>query len=101
MKKIISLLAAIFMVISITACGSSKSAIVGQWKNGSFKMEFFSDGTYTSTDSNHFGSYSIDGDRIRLEGVLVEDWTYDFKIKGDTLTFYYDNGGSLELTKEK
>ena len=51
-------------------------------------LEFFKDGTYESDDANYDGSYSIEGDRIKFSGVLVEPVTLSYKIDGDKLFFY-------------
>ncbi len=75
-----------------------ESNIVGRWQNGTSggfgKLEFFSDGTYTSYLNNYSGTYSIDGDRIKFTGVLVSDKTYTFDLDGDTLTLYSDSDRS-------
>ena len=53
-------------------------------------IEFFSDGKYTSSHPNYEGNYSIDGNRIRLEGILVDSKIYYFRTSGDTLELSYD-----------
>ena len=77
----------------LTGCGNSSKALVGRWvKNDDSGysyftyLEFFSDGTYDSDHPNYSGNYSIDGNRIRLSGILVETKTCDFQVKGKTLT---------------
>ena len=55
-------------------------------------LEFFKDGTYVSGHSNYEGNYSVDGKRIRLQGVLVDSLTYTYKIKEDKLTLFYSDG---------
>lgn len=103
MNKIIKLLTVTGMLITILAsCGSS--SIVGHWERindaSSFsEMEFFSDGTYTSSHSNYNGSYSIDGDRLRLGGILVSDRTFTFELSGDNLKLYDD--GELKYEFER
>ena len=47
-------------------------------------VEFFKDGTYESDDANYDGSYSIEGDRIKFSGVLVEPVTLSYKIDGES-----------------
>ena len=98
MKKVLTLTAALATMAMLAACGSS-SAIVGEWEGSGrvSELEFFSDGTYTSSDANHSGSYSIDGNRIRLSGLLASDWVCDFNISGNTLTLSGDI--NAELTK--
>ena len=97
----------VVIITSFTACGSSESnssdSIVGQWiipdeieNAGSTTqlvyLEFFSDGTYASNRSNYSGNYSIDGDRIKLEGILVDPLVATFELEDNNLTFYYDDG---------
>lgn len=92
MKKIKLLLLTGVVASLLSACGSS--SIVGHWEtaDGEREFEFFSDGTYTSEKANYAGSYSIDGNRIRLGGILMADLTYTFKVSGDTLILYHDDG---------
>lgn len=100
MKKI-SLIAVIGILISMLA-GCGQSALVGRWTdtNGGY-FEFFSDGTYTSSESNYSGDYSTDGDRLRLSGVLVNDVTLSYKVKGNELIIYSEDGDmSKVFTKE-
>ena len=99
------LIYALLLTFLLNACGSKSPSdlIVGQWivpgeedRAGTTSqlvaLEFFSDGTYTSNRSNYSGGYSIDGDRIKLDGVLAESLTFTFELDDDTLTFYYDDG---------
>lgn len=109
MKKlknyIIGIMSVMLLAVLLAGCGSKSPSdlIVGQWivpgeedRAGTTSklvaLEFFSDGTYTSNRSNYSGGYSIDGDRIKLNGVLAEPLTFTFELDGDTLTFYYDDG---------
>lgn len=82
----------VIIVVTLVGCGSGTSSIVGHWSqtegSGFSYLEFFSDGTYTSDYDNYQGSYSIDGDRLKLTGILVEAKTYTFEIKDDTLSLY-------------
>lgn len=104
-KYLPSILGIIFFVILLAGCGakSPSDLIVGQWivpgeednagiTSQLVALEFFSDGTYTSNRSNYSGGYSIDGDRIKLDGVLAEPLTFTFDLDDNTLTFYYDDG---------
>lgn len=92
MKKIISVILVTVLILALLAsCGSPSSKIVGRWtevtddrKLFSY-IEFFSDSTYISSDPNYSGHYSIDGNRIKLSGILMEDLAGDFEIKGNTL----------------
>lgn len=104
-KVVVSMLSLMILAVALIGC-SSKSAsdlIVGQWivpgeedragtTSDLVALEFFSDGTYVSNRSNYSGGYSIDDDRIKLDGVLAEPLTFTFELNEDTLTFYYDDG---------
>ncbi len=106
MKKILAVLLIVVTVFSVSACGLlSGSSIIGKWEaeegeiSGLDDLEFF-ENTYTSSSPNYAGNYSISGDRIQLQGILVRTLTYTFKVKGDTLTFY-DNDGELLATYKR
>ena len=93
-------------VLIFAACGNPKDALAGQWvkTDGGTSinsLEFFSDGTYKSDYPNYYGTYSVDGNRIRLSGVLVEDLTMNFEVKGNALTFYSDTGNNEIMKFEK
>ncbi|MCI5655374.1 MAG: hypothetical protein SOT80_03540 [Candidatus Pseudoruminococcus sp.] len=94
-KITFSLILIATLLITLAACSSGDSGIVGRWKKtegGEFSyLEFFSDGTYKSSSANYEGGYSIDGNRLKLSGILVESKTYTFKIEGDTLFLYYSS----------
>lgn len=99
-----SIVSLMILAVSLVGCGSNSSdLIVGQWivpgsedragtTSDLVALEFFSDGTYDSNRSNYSGGYSIDGDRIKLDGVLAEPLTFTFELNDDTLIFYYDDG---------
>ena len=81
-----------------TAEISPEKELCGQWKHveGDTKfstIEFFDDGTYTSSHPNLKGNFSITDNRIKLEGYLVEDVVETFEVVGDELHFLYDSGG--------
>lgn len=109
MKKIKILLFFVVILGLLSACGSSASSLAGEWKAeklrlpaghaGISEIEFFSDGTYTSDHPNYCGSYSVDKNRIRLSGDLVDDATFTFDIKGKTLTFYTELGSEIKFNK--
>ena len=98
-----SLLMAVILLIcaALPGCKSTEDMIVGYWDNvegGSFSyLEFFSDGTYTSSHINYEGLYSIEGNRLKLSGILVESKTFSFEIKGDML-YLYNRSGDLLAT---
>lgn len=101
MKKSIKSISAILLVFALClttlcACGSPQDALAGRWTkiDGGImfsNVEFFKDGTYESDDANYDGSYSIDGDRIKFSGVLVNPVTLSYKIDGDKLYFYRES----------
>lgn len=102
--KIIKPVSIVLLITTIlSGCVSSASSLVGLWRGdrisvglGSIsELEFFSDGTYNSNHPNYTGNYSVDGDRLKLSGLLVSDLTYNFKVDGDILTFRKDNGDVL------
>lgn len=100
MIKIAAMMGALVLILS--SCGAS--SIVGRWESidedQSFsEFEFFSDGTYASNRSNYSGNYSIDGDRLRLSGILVSDRTFTFEIDGDNLKLYEDGELAYEFVK--
>ena len=92
-KRIVEIIAILLVGVMLTACGDIKSKLAGHWvarpsrDSGSFYnyYDFFSDGTYSSYSDNYHGSYSVDGNRIRLSGVLVSDKVVEYKFEGDTL----------------
>ena len=102
MRKINFVVVLCMVICMLCCCNSSKTMLSGKWEavdNGVrvdgtslVELEFFSDGTYTSNSSNYEGNYSIDGDRIRLSGILVSSCTFKFNISKGSLTLYYDNG---------
>ena len=101
------------MLLTTLLVGCSKDPsdlIVGRWvipgeEEGAeystelLVMEFFSDVKYTSNTSNYSGSYSIDGDRIKLNGILVEPLIYTFEVDDSSLTFYDDGEVRYEYQK--
>ena len=93
-KSLAIIIVAVVCAIMLSACGG-KQSIVGHWEQtgGSSSrfsyFYFYSDGTYSSGGSNYKGSYSIDGNNIRLEGFLVDDVNGQIKISGDTFTLEY------------
>lgn len=85
-----------------SACGGSlESKLVGRWRlpeeeTAYFRsLEFFSNGTYTSSRENYEGNYSVDGDRIKLQGFLVESKTYTFKVNNSELTLINSKGEEI------
>lgn len=77
-------------LLLLSACGSGENTIVGRWKgeeNARFQyIYFYDDGTYSSSDVNYAGRYSVSDNYIRLAGILMQDYNYKFEVKGDKLT---------------
>ncbi len=100
------ILIAVLCLSVLSACGSPKDALAGGWTktDGGImfsEVEFFKDGTYASDHANYNGAYSIEKDRIKFSGTLVEPATFSYKIDGGKLYFYYNEGGELAATFEK
>ena len=98
-KRFLSAVAAAAIALSFSACGKTAAEkLSGKWeidKDSSAQLrslEFFSDGKYTSNHPNYEGDYSVDDDRLYLEGILVDSKTYTFDVDGDKLTLYKDSG---------
>lgn len=112
MKRKTAALAILILTVStilfLTACGNSSSKIIGQWEiqntegvHSPFKiLEFFSDGTYASDDPNYNGNYSIDGNRIKFDGILVNPLTCSFTVNSKVLTLTSQDK-TLEFIKTK
>ena len=101
MKKLVSLFLIVIICISLSACATPEEKLVGRWERVSENrnvfasyLEFFSDGTYTSSSANHQGSFSISGNRIMFQGILVASKTFTYEIKGNKLTLYTDYEGN-------
>lgn len=110
MRKFKLFLVVGLMVALLSACGSSASALVGRWEaidkgvkvdyGRLSELEFFSDGTYTSDSSNYSGGYSVDGDRMRISGIIASSYSFSFDVSGSTLTIYDDEGDAFEYSKQ-
>ena len=98
---------AILALLMFTGC-SSKSAIVGTWQDPSGgTMQFFSDGTFTSSGIiATSGKYSLpDSSHLKFEyeGLLgiAGAQVYEFEIDGNKLVLTSSYGTKTELTKAK
>lgn len=65
------------------------------------ELELFSDGRYSSDDSNYNGRYSVDGNRIKFEGILVSPIVCSFETDGDELTLSYKDKDAWQFRKLK
>lgn len=83
----------------------AKKKLQGRWElandaSAPFdELELFSNGEYSSDDSNYNGQYSVDGDRIKFEGILVSPVVCTFSISDNTLTLVYDEDDIWEFEK--
>ncbi len=99
-----TLLALLIVVLTLTACGGGKNAIVGTWEDADgFQVTFAEDGTMTVGDGEFevSGTYEfIDKDTIEVNldttGLGIALW--DVEISGDTMTLTED-GSTTELTR--
>lgn len=97
MKKTV-LISFVLLIVLFTTCGgSTKSDIVGVWKSSGKEsifynsIEFFSDGTHVTETPVWSGTYTADGNRLRISGKLYDE-VFSFEIT--------DNGNKLTLTNE-
>lgn len=95
MKKTL-LISLTLLVVLLTACGAgTKNEIVGLWKSSGDEsifynsVEFFSDGTHITETPSWSGTYTTDGNRLRISGKLYGE-VFSFEIT--------DNGNELILT---
>lgn len=105
LMPVIIICAVLIAVVLFFVLGSSND-LTGEWRivddsiSTPFdELEFFSDNTYVSDDANYDGSYSIDGDRIRFEGILVSPIVCTFDVSGNTLTLIYDEDEIWEFER--
>ena len=93
MKKML-LIALILLLVLLTACSSgTKNDIVGLWKSSGDEsifynsIEFFSDGTHVTETQSWSGTYTTDGNRLRISGKLYgEVFLYEITDSGNKLT---------------
>ena len=108
-KKMMALLLALMMVLSLTACGGNKDALAGTWSadlgdDGVITWMF--DGKGKCTMENAYmkqdGTYSIEDDQLT---VTLESWSdpsvYTFSVDGSNLTMSENSGYGISGTFEK
>ena len=88
----------------VTACGPGQS-IAGKWRAegpGSLLFEFSNDGAVELLDGSRrypvFHYKILDEDSLQLYDGLGRIQAYDFRIAGDTMTFYDDMGTGTGVT---
>ena len=101
-KKMIALLLALMMVLSLTACGGNKDALAGTWSadlgdDGVITWMF--DGKGKCTMEN---AYMKQDDQLT---VTLESWSdpsvYTFSVDGSNLTMSENSGYGISGTFEK
>lgn len=99
-------LCVLFTVFSLTACGGSKSDLVGTWDSQDAEgsaVVFNDDGTgaYKMDDVSMNFEYEEDGDKLTITAKGVsEKGEFTFKIDGETLSMTDKETGST-LTYKK
>ena len=108
MKKVVSILLILTMVLALAACGS-KDALAGTWTG-----DLGADGTVTWTFDgkgkvkfeNEFskqdGTYTINGDQVTISLELWDEANvYTFSVNGDSLTMNANDELGLSGTYTK
>lgn len=99
MKKFKLILVIGVFAVLLSACGSSKSALVGSWEatNHSWniwvssfpeEVQFMDDGT--ANLDNIASTYSIDGNTLNIKASWAA-LSYEYSVSGDTLTLTMDD----------
>lgn len=104
-RLIAGIISLVLIACALSGCSGTPKGLSGRYVregDATFNyIEFFSDGKYTSSHPNYEGDYSIDGNRIRLEGILVDSRIYYFRTSGDTLELsYYEDFESSDIYKK-
>ena len=109
MKKIVSLLLVVSMLLLVLAACGSKDALAGTWTgdlgsdgvvtwtfDGSGKVKF--DNGFAKQDS----TYTISGDQVTIQLELWDDaQTFTFSVDGNSLTMNENSGVGLSGTYTK
>lgn len=111
-KKVISLLAAVLIIVAACSCGNNQTekrsdVLVGTWKlDNVTKYTFDGRGTGSMTVSNtkYEFSYTINNDEVKIDFIseVAQDSVYEFNIDEGRLTLFSKdkNKGTFELSKE-
>ncbi len=102
MKKIVSLLLLVSMLLVLAACGS-KDALAGTWTgdlgaDGTVTWTFDGKGKvkFDNTFSKQDGTYTIAGDQVTIQLELWDDpQTFTFSVSGSELTMNENSGVGL------
>lgn len=88
----------VLILLAIFIAMPRKASLQGRWEpieGHSCQLEFlefFKNGTYVSGHSNYEGRYSAEGNRLMLQGVLVDSRIYTYEINGNEMTLYKSDG---------
>lgn len=109
MKKLISVVVALTMVLALSACGGSKDAVAGTWTgdmglDGIVTWTF--DGKGGCTMENEFmtqkGTYTLEDDQMTVK---LENWddanVYTISVSGNTFTMNDNEGIAVSGTYTK
>ena len=111
MKKFLSVICCLVILLSLAACGGGGDALKGTWEQtgtdyGTVTWKFDGKGGFTS-ESDFFdkeGTYTIDGSQVTItrEGDFADPVVYDFAVSGSSLTLTATDGlaPDYDLTKK-
>lgn len=111
-KKVISLLAAVLIIVAACSCGNHQTekrsdVLAGTWKLDNVTKYTFDgggNGSMTVSDTKYEFNYTINNDEVKIDFIseTAQDSVYEFKIDEGRLTLLSkdNNKGSYELTKE-
>lgn len=89
------------LLFVLAGCSGDGNSIAGKWvDSGGNSIEFFSDGTFTTNRSDYYGTFVIDGDRIKLSSSLSsQPVIYTVSLSDQILTFVADNGSVFKFVR--
>ncbi len=94
------------LVFLLCSCGNATNDIVGLWKSTGSEsifynsVEFFSDGTHVTKHPSWSGTYTTDGNRLRISGQMYgEVFSYELSDNGNQLTLTNSLGYSKTYTR--
>ena len=109
MKKLISALLVLTMVLALSACGGSKDAVAGTWTgdmglDGVVTWTFDGKGGCTMENEvmKQKGTYTLEGDQMTVK---LENWddanVYTISVDGNSLTMNDNEGIAVSGTYTK
>lgn len=80
-KRILSLLLALALIVSMAACGGSlQNKLPGTYNLGGHVLQIYSDGTYTETMHYGTGSWTLlEGNILKLTDFYGQSKTYELE----------------------